>query len=294
MSYNPNPANGQQNMANSQPVVVASNQSAINVTDSIVETAVGTPADAPAAADNSTASQIALQKRLLSKIAVDADNAVLTNNKPVVSGGKAIDVTAPVAFTTGDAVMDVHDNATGAKVVLQGDLDSRYDKVTISDKCIESLWQVTRPANATPYSVNDVISDGAAHNFTGISLGPTGGYDGSGYITGIRFTSTDLNTVGKRFTLHIYDNTSVGNIVVADNVAASLATSFESFKVATIDIDLVAQSVVSLVAFCNLPDLRIPFKSQGTSFSALLTTKDTYTPTSSANYRINMLITANQ
>lgn len=298
MSFNPNNPNGQATMANSEPVVIASNQSSIPVASSIADgadIALGAKADASASTDTGTFSLLALIKRGLVNMlkAPDSDNAVLTNTKVLPVGGRAIDVTAPTPLAVGDATMGVHDNATGAHVVLQGDLDSRYDKVTISDKCIESLWQVTRPANATPYSANDVVSDGAAHNFAGVAIVGSG-YDSSGYITGLRFVTTDLNTVGKRFTLHIYDNASVGNIVVADNVAASLATSFESFKVATIDIDTVTLSAVSAVAFCNLPDLRIAFKAQGTSFSTLLTTKDAYTPTTSANYRINLLITGNQ
>ena len=67
MSYSPNNPNGQATMANSSPVAIASNQSAIPMTLADgADGATGSKADAVATTDTGVFSEIALHKKRVS------------------------------------------------------------------------------------------------------------------------------------------------------------------------------------------------------------------------------------
>lgn len=62
---------------------------------------------------------------------LDTDNAAITTNKPLLSGGKAVDVTAYTpAYTVGDSVTQAYNKDTGAALVHQANLDKDADTVT--------------------------------------------------------------------------------------------------------------------------------------------------------------------
>lgn len=347
MSYNPNNPNGQQTMANSQPVVLASNQSTVPVTDTtngtkldslstqigatnetlpvsdtpttsglnglirrvinnltVGNTAFGAQADASATTDTGTFSFISLFKRWLSRapVAIDVDNAVLTNTKVLPTGGRAIDVTAPTPLSVGDAALDVHDNATGAKVVLQGDLNSQYDSVTISENIKRISVEITRPNDTIAYAANDMIySDavtGGSLIFSNVVSSLSTSY-ASGYIVGCKFVGTDPNVIGKRLVLLLYDS---GNLTSVDNnptISGSYPNT-ETKRICRIDIDNIIDCIgdpsgtADDAVECEQLNLRVPFKlTVSTSFKALLVTKDVFTPTANAKYFVELLISLN-
>lgn len=287
MSYSPNNTNGQATMANSAPVVLASNQTAIQVTipDGSDGTA-GSRDDAVASTDNGAFSQIALIKRMLTNMikALDVDNAPLTNTKPGIVGGKAIDVTAPTAFTAGDAVIDVHDSATGAKVVLQADTIAKFDSITISEKITTSEYTITRPANTTAYAADDQIG-GTTNNmiqFSNVATLASDGKDSSGYIVGLTVATSDTGMIGKMLRLVLYDGSF--SYSVNDNGGHSEG-SIPHLKAVVDQIDVPIVNVTGGAAYgkCILTNLRIPYKTNGqNSLYGILTTKEAFTPSANS------------
>jgi len=279
MSYSPNNPNGQATMANSAPVAIASNQSSIPVTVADgADGATGSKADAVASTDNGTFSQIALIKRMLTNMikALDVDNAPLTNTKPGIVGGKAIDVTAPTAFTAGDAVTDVHDSATGAKVVLQADTVAKFDSITISEKITTSEYTITRPANTTAYAADDQIggTTTAMIQFSNVATLASDGKDSSGYILGLTVATSDTGMIGKMLRLVLYDGSF--DYSVSDNIGHSEG-SIPHLKAVVDQIDVPIVNVTAGAAYgkCILTNLRIPYKTNGqNSLYGILTTKE--------------------
>lgn len=301
MSYTPNNPNGQATMANSAPVAIASNQSAIPMTLADgADGATGSKADAVATTDNGAFSQIALIKRMLTNMikALDVDNAPLTNTKPGIVGGKAIDVTAPTAFSVGDAVMDVHDSATGAKVVLQADLNARFDTVTFSEAIKVFSFEITRPANTTAYAAEDMIMDNTsgALNFLNVSSSLTTAAS-SGYIVKARLVSDDPNIIGKRLALLIYD--SAGTYTLTDNAPWTGGTYIqEKSRIGEIEfttiIDAEGDPLSSDASMCELLNLRIPYKlANSVNFRLGFITKDAFTPASGSKFFVELTISTN-
>ena len=287
MSYSPNNPNGQATMANSAPVAIASNQSSIPVTVADgADGATGSKADAVASTDNGTFSQIALIKRMLTNMikALDVDNAPLTNTKPGIVGGKAIDVTAPTAFTAGDAVTDVHDSATGAKVVLQADTVAKFDSITISEKITTSEYTITRPANTTAYAADDQIggTTTAMIQFSNVATLASDGKDSSGYILGLTVATSDTGMIGKMLRLVLYDGSF--DYSVSDNIGHSEG-SIPHLKAVVDQIDVPIVNVTAGGAYgkCILTNLRIPYKTNGqNSLYGILTTKEAFTPSANS------------
>ncbi len=299
MSYTANNPNGQATMANSAPVVVASNQSSIPVTLADgADGAIGSKADAVATTDNGAFSQIALIKRMLTNMikALDVDNAPLTNTKPGIVGGKAIDVTAPTAFTTGDAVIDVHDNATGAKVVLQADTIAKFDSITISEKITTSEYTITRPANVTPYTADDQIggTTTAMIQFSNVATLASDGKDSSGYIVGLTVATSDTGMINKTLRLIIFDGSL--SYLVNDNVVYGEA-GVNNLKAVVDQIDIPIINVTGGAAYgkCILTNLRIPYKTNGqNSLYGVLTTKEGFTPSAdSTQIYLKITVTKN-
>lgn len=284
MSYNPNNPNGQATMANSAPVVLASNQSSIPVTLADgADGATGSKADAVATTDNGAFSQIALIKRMLTNMikALDVDNAPLTNTKPGIVGGKAIDVTAPTAFTAGDAVTDVHDSATGAKVVLQGDLNPRYDGVSISGSIKKLTFEITRPANTDIYAIGDMIGSGT-YNINNITSSLTTA-ESSGYLVGAKLLSTDTGIVSKRLSLNIFDAGS-GSYISTDNQGFGGGYAVNKDRIIRVDFDNITNVLgASAGVECMVNNIGYPYKlTSGTKFNLILLTKDVFTPSANS------------
>ena len=295
MSYSPNNPNGQATMANSAPVAIASNQSSIPVTVADgADGATGSKADAVASTDNGTFSQIALIKRMLTNMikALDVDNAPLTNTKPGIIGGKAIDVTAPTAFTVGDAVTDVHDSATGAKVVLQADTIAKFDSITISEKITVAESTLTRPNNTTVYSAGDMIGpDGSTSmiTYSGVATLASDGKDSSGYITGLYAFTSDSGLIDKTIKLVIFNGGFTQT--VTDNAGFFEQLSRIPYIVEIIDIPFsLCIGSASNSRYSN-SNLRIPYKTTGGSaLYGVLVTPDGFTP-SAGNTQIYTKIT---
>lgn len=287
MSYSPNNPNGQATMANSSPVVIASNQSVIPMTLADgADGATGSKADAVATTDNGAFSQIALIKRMLTNMikALDVDNAVLTNTKPGIVGGKAIDVTAPTPFTAGDAVIDVHDSATGAKVVLQADTIAKFDSITISEKITTSEYTITRPANTTSYSADDDIggTTTAMIQFSNVATLASDGKDSSGYIVGLTVATSDTGMIGKMLRLVLYDG-SFSYSVTDNTIHAEAGVPHLKAVVDQIDVPIVNVTGGAAYGKCILTNLRIPYKTNGqNSLYGVLTTKEAFTPSANS------------
>ena len=216
--------------------------------------------------------------------ALDVDNAPLTNTKPGIIGGKAIDVTAPTAFTVGDAVTDVHDSATGAKVVLQADTVAKFDSITISEKITTSEYTITRPANTTAYAADDQIggTTTAMIHFSNVATLASDGKDSSGYILGLTVATSDTGMIGKMLRLVLYDGSF--DYSVNDNIGHSEG-SIPHLKAVVDQIDVPIVNVTAGAAYgkCILTNLRIPYKTNGqNSLYGILTTKEAFTPSANS------------
>lgn len=99
------------------------------------------------------------------------DNAPAASFFPVLIGGKAVDAAgyAP-AYTAGDAVQAAFDTVSGGLLVKQQLLTSA-DTVTTATQGYSAQVDITRPANATPYTAGDVL--GGA--ITIPTIGPSAG-----------------------------------------------------------------------------------------------------------------------
>jgi hypothetical protein len=263
-------------------------------------TAFGAQADSAATTDTGTFSAISLWKRFFSRapVAIDADNAALTNTKPSISGGRAEDPASLPAFTVGDAVTARYDKDSGAQFVLQGDLNPRYDGVTFSEAIRVFSFEITRPANTTAYAAEDMIMDNApgSLNFLNVSTSLTTA-DSSGYIVKARLVSDDPNIIGMRLSLLMYD--SVGSYTLTDN-ATWIGGGYtqEKNQIATIEFDTITDALGNPVSgdasICTLKDLRIPYKLvNGVNFRLGFVTKDAFTPASGSKFYVELTLSTN-
>lgn len=243
---------------------------------------IGKKDDAAATTDTGTFSLIALIKRLLSRspIAVDADNAVLTNTKPSIGGGKAVDPTSLTEYTSGDAVIAPYDYNNGVPLVEQGDLEAKYDSVSMSENFVISESTLNRPNNMTAYIANDIIcnSGGSMIGFNSVSTGTGSGQDGGGYITGLVVSTNETALIGKTLRLVIFNGGfSYGPV---DNNPYNEDVDMLKWVIAQIDIPIVACINSSTDGKCVFTDLRIPYKTNGgQQLEAVCSTKDAFTPT---------------
>lgn len=158
MAYIPKNPNGQANMANSEPVVIASDQSAVPITDNSGSLTV----------DQGTASNLNAQV-----VGSTASGSSVSSN-PVTTGGLA-KTALPTAVSDGQVVNDMHDKF-GRQVVLP--LTTR-DLIGTQTTTISNSTTETTIVSAAASTFNDlmmlVISNTSASTNTRIDIRDTTG-----------------------------------------------------------------------------------------------------------------------
>lgn len=225
--------------------------------------------------------------------AVDSDSSTQTYDKILVIGGKAEDVTALPSYSSNDAVQIKFDKETGAAIVLQADLDPRYDAVAISENSVIAEATITRPSNTTAYAANDIISNsgGTTIGFNSVSTGTSNGRDGGGYITGLLVSTNDTGLATKNLKLILYR--AGFSTSATDNAAYSQDMDTMKWIVSEIDFALVG-CIGSNNSKYITDKLMIPFKNDTALIEGILVTRDAFTPSANGTrVYIRLTITRN-
>lgn len=200
----------------------------------------------------------------------DTDGSSISSNKPVLVGGRAENVASLPTFSVGQAVNDRHDKDTGAKVVLQGNLDKTIDSVTSfgSPSTIKPALVVsTSPA----YSANDNI--GGKQTLTGVTS--TSG--GSAYLDSIDIQV--LEAVSASFDIWIFNSDPTAG-TYTDNSAMVVGTTDILKVIAVISVTTADYKSCGTVQAANIQVKKLLTASGSTNLYAAY--KVTNTPTFAA------------
>lgn len=167
----------------------------------------------------------------------------------------------------------------------------------IGGSTVKLLHEFTRPANTTPYAVNDVVSSNAT-NIGGYSLGDNVArvQGGNGYFTGFRLVTDNSSTLGVNFRVHFgtyggafnetTDNSPLG--LVYNNSKAAAYLGF---------VDLPATTIQggSGIAYTQDNTQRFPFEADKTASKIyyLIETLNAFTPASGQKFSLHVFAEQN-
>ena len=145
-----------------------------------------------------------------------------------------------------------------------------------------------RPADTTPYSALDVVSDSTSAptvlTFTGVGRSAGAG----GIITKARIL-TDLKTCTARFRLHLY---SVAPTAINDNSPMLALWANRAVRVGKIDFVAMTTEdpTSSTAAYSEFVDIPLPFNcaTGSNKLYGILETLDIFTPASAQNFFIEL------
>lgn len=153
----------------------------------------------------------------------------------------------------------------------------------------------TRPADATAYAANDVVSNNATTT-TPITLsGAVRANAGTGYIVGCR-VATNLKGITPRMRVHVFNANNP--TVAADNAANKSVYADIAKRVGTFDLAAMttgADATNSDMSAATDWTLRIPFKAAAgdTALYVYLETLDAFTPANGQAFTVELLIDQN-
>jgi hypothetical protein len=156
------------------------------------------------------------------------------------------------------------------------------------------LWaerDFTRPLNATPYAVNDVVSNSASATSTMTFVDMASKEGGAGYITKVRL-ETNQSTCVAQFRLWLY--TIETPVVAADNALFTLLYANRGSRLGYLDIPaLTTEATGSNEAMAQwTTTINGPFAfvtaSNDTNLYGVLETKTAFTPASGQAFYVEM------
>lgn len=160
----------------------------------------------------------------------------------------------------------------------------------VGGKMVQVTVELTRPANTTAYTANDVVSDSASAstlldfaNFARVNAG-------TGYITGARIV-TDKKSITPRLRVHLYNASTP--TVAADNAAWRDSYADDSKYIGWIDMPSMTTGADTTNSDTSKTldfTMRLPFTcAAGTrSVFVLLETLDAFTPASAEKFKITL------
>jgi hypothetical protein len=146
--------------------------------------------------------------------------------------------------------------------------------------------EFTRPADATPYAVNDVVGPAVAGLLTIPNIARVSG--GSLYIVKARMMTNQIGNIAS-YRLHLYEDATP--TVIADNAQFALLWANRVVRVGFIDFDAMAtEGTGSDAAFSLNKDIRMHIKCSPLlrNLYGVLTTKTIFTPASGQVYFIDL------
>lgn len=257
-------------------VATAANQATTN-------TALGAPDDTAAASDTGTSSVIAFIKRALQNW------TTLLARIPALSGGRVpVDgsgATQPVSATslplpTGAATSAAQATGNTSLSSIDGKLPASLGtkdaaaslSVAVAPAANRSVAAITRPANTTAYTANDVV--GGVLTFSNVS--PVAG--GPIMLTSIdlRYDVASIPSGMTSFRLYLYNATPPS--AIADNGAWDLGSGDRSAFIGFVDLGAPADIGSTLFAQVDGVNKQVHCASGSTSLFGYLVTLGGYTP----------------
>lgn len=183
--------------------------------------------------------------------------------------------------------------ANSLPTVLSNEDKAALDSVATSAARLGNMASVvasvTRPANATPYSVNDVIGTAVtgvldlASSFRAVG--------GSGYIVKVKLHTDQAANIAQ-FRVHLFN---VAPTAIADNAPFALLYADEAKYVGFIDIPAVAQEGAGSTAAVGVwaGQLAANADAAGTSIFAVIETKTAFTPNSGQQFALRITVDQN-
>lgn len=201
---------GQAVMASSRPVVIASDQSAVPVSQS------GTWTVQPGNTANTTAWKVD-GSAVNQPVNIQLAGTAVTGGSGAIAAGTprmCLATDSPGVVALGQAAM-----ASSLPVVIASNQNG------LSNRLISATFTtLTRPANTTAYTAGDSISDNAtAGSVTALSATLSDVNDDPIFVSEILINSTDTGLAGKRIRAYVYnsDPTASSGVVGGDNAAFS-------------------------------------------------------------------------
>jgi|SRR6478609_819462 len=171
---------------------------------------------------------------------------------------------------------------------LSATLASDQDALTVIGSTINIQYELTRPADTTTYTANDVIANATS----GAIMIPFAAISrinqGSGYITKIRCV-TDQKACVARLRLHIFN---VSNIAQQDNAAYALTYANFVSKIGVVDLPPFSteDATASNCAEAMNADIRLAFKCAAASSAlyVIAETRDGFSPANAQKFYFEM------
>jgi hypothetical protein len=248
---------GQTTMANSSPVVIASDQS-----------------------------NLATNIRQINGVALALGQALMAASLPVALASNQSDLPANLKTVGGAALaLGAAASAASVPVVIAND----QLNVAIAGQIAPAAVTWTRPTDAAPYSANDVVSNSTSAT-TPQPVALARANDKTGYIVGVRL-STNHKSIVPRMRVHIYRTDTL--TLSADNAVYKSLYADEAKKITAVDlIALATPADAANSDYSAMSDftMRIPFtpKSGTRNVYVVLEALDAFTPASGDSFTVTL------
>ena len=176
---------------------------------------------------------------------------------------------------------------SGIKLYSGSDSVSSSNPLPVGGKSVQKSVSITRPADTTPYSINDAIADSATAPTLLQFTGCANANGGQGYITKV-ILLTNQKTCTSRFRLSFYHTAPSP---VNDNAIKPMLYANRDKLIGRIDLDPTStEDIAGSDAAFALSTALLPYvlAENDTKIYAILTTLDGFTPASAQQFYVEI------
>ena len=201
------------------------------------------------------------------------------NTSPVIEGSYLKQVTE-VGTVGGVKVI-------AETVSLVGSDGSTTPNIVSSGRTVQVATTIIRPADTTPYSISDVVSNSTSAptilTFTDLARIT----NGSGYITNARILINNVLNVGVSFRLHLYRSPVS---MINDNAPFTLLYTNSASRLGSIDFSsTVTEGTGSDSVRASNTDIRLAYaNTTNANIFGILETLTAFTPTSGQQFTVTL------
>lgn len=178
--------------------------------------------------------------------------------------------------------------------------DGTYALDTMSGKSVIATAELKRPADTTPYAINDAVSNSTTGaNVTMLEFASVARFaGGGGVIQKLRMLTDNKLDVAFQYRLHLYHTPPAAAARIADNALYTLLYANRAIRVGYIDIgpmsteDAAASDSAAAIVSNGAGNLPMAFKcaASDTKLYGLLEIKGALTPVSEQNYFFELTV----